>query len=354
MDGSGGGYPPSGVPAAARNFIWVVTMHPKVQSLLSKFPRVELIPWETPIQYLPNISKLVGADIYVKRDDLTGLGIGGNKIRKLEYLLGDAIIRKADVIITVGAVHSNHAFVTGLAAKKLGFDVVLVLRGKEELRGNYLLDKIMGIETRVYEAKDSFELMKYAEEVAKELEEKGRKPYIIPVGGASPVGTLGYVRASGEIAEQGNRIGVNFDSIVVATGSGGTLAGLSVGLAILRKETRAIGMAVGKFGETMVNKVEELAKATGEFIGVKNLKLKIELYDYSFGEYGKITREVAETIRLVGTKEGVILDPVYTGKAFYGLLDLAKKGELGEKILFIHTGGISGTFHYGDKILSFL
>ncbi|HII61587.1 pyridoxal-phosphate dependent enzyme [Pyrococcus horikoshii] len=325
-------------------------MHPKIFALLAKFPRVELIPWETPIQYLPNISREIGADVYIKRDDLTGLGIGGNKIRKLEYLLGDALSKGADVVITVGAVHSNHAFVTGLAAKKLGLDAILVLRGKEELKGNYLLDKIMGIETRVYDAKDSFELMKYAEEIAEELKREGRKPYVIPPGGASPIGTLGYVRAVGEIATQSE---VKFDSIVVAAGSGGTLAGLSLGLSILNEDIRPVGIAVGRFGEVMTSKLDNLIKEAAELLGVK-VEVRPELYDYSFGEYGKITGEVAQIIRKVGTREGIILDPVYTGKAFYGLVDLARKGELGEKILFIHTGGISGTFHYGDKLLSLL
>ncbi|AFK21732.1 pyridoxal-phosphate dependent enzyme [Pyrococcus sp. ST04] len=329
-------------------------MHPKIASLLAKFPRVELIPWETPIQYLPKVSEMLGVEVYIKRDDLTGLGIGGNKVRKLEYLLGDALAKGADVVITMGAVHSNHAFVTALAAKKLGLDAVLVLRGKEVLRGNYLLDKLMGVETRIYEAENSFELMKYAEEVAEELREQGKRPYIIPVGGASPIGTLGYVRAVGEIATQSAVLGLEFDTIVDAVGSGGTIAGLALGLALAGMKTRPVGMAVGLFGEKMVQRIEDLLRETSELLGVK-VKVEVpEIYDYSFGAYGKIVREVSEIIRLVGTKEGILLDPVYTGKAFYGLIDRAKKGDLGEKILFVHTGGISGLFHYGEDMLKLL
>ncbi len=208
-------------------------MHPKVSALLSKFPRVELVRWETPIHYLPRVSKELGVEVYVKRDDLTGFGIGGNKLRKLEFLLGDALARGCDTVITTGAVHSNHAFVTALATKSLGLDAVLVLRGREELKGNYLLDKLMGIETRVFSVGKTSELWPVAERIAEELRREGKKPYLVPAGGASPVGTLGYVRAAGEIHSQMKRLGMEFDSIVDAVGSGGTLAGLLLGSAII-------------------------------------------------------------------------------------------------------------------------
>jgi len=161
-------------------------MNPKVGALLARFPRVELIPWETPLQYLPKISSILGVDVYVKRDDLTGLGIGGNKVRKLEFLLGDAIAKGADTVITIGAVHSNHAFVTALAARKLGLDAVLVLRGQEVLKGNYLLDKLMGIETRIYDVERTADLIPYAQEVAEELEEMGKKALHNPHRGCIP------------------------------------------------------------------------------------------------------------------------------------------------------------------------
>ncbi|RLF87872.1 1-aminocyclopropane-1-carboxylate deaminase [Thermococci archaeon] len=329
-------------------------MHPKIRTLLAKFSRVELIPWETPIQYLPRISEMLGVEVYVKRDDLTGLGIGGNKVRKLEFLLGDALAKGADTIITMGAVHSNHAFVTALAAKKLGLDVILVLRGKETLKGNYLLDKLMGIETRVYDVEKTPDLIPYAEKVAKELEEQGKRPYIIPIGGASPVGTLGYVRMVGELSTQISSLGLKFDTIVDAVGSGGTLAGILLGLELAGLEVEPVGMAVGIFGEKMTQKVVDLAKETAKLLDVSVELKEPRIYDYSFGAYGRIVREVAELIRLVGTKEGILLDPVYTGKAFYGLMDLAKRGELGERILFVHTGGMPGIFHYGEDMLRLL
>jgi len=326
-------------------------MDPKVGALLARFPRVELIPWETPIQYLPKISGTLGVDVYVKRDDLTGLGIGGNKVRKLEFLLGDAIAKGADTVITMGAVHSNHAFVTALAAKKLGLDAVLVLRGQEALKGNYLLDKLMGIETRIYDVEKTADLIPHAQEVAEELEERGRKPYIIPIGGASPIGTLGYVRAMGELSEQISRLGPRIDTIVDAVGSGGTLAGILLGLGITKLDVEPVGMAVGIFGEKMTERVIDLAKESAELLGVDVELREPRVYDYSFGAYGKIVREVTELIRLVGTSEGILLDPVYTGKAFYGLMELARRGELGESVLFIHTGGMPGLFHYGEEML---
>lgn len=326
-------------------------MHPKIGSLLARFPRVELIGWETPIQYLPKISSMVGVDVYVKRDDLTGFGIGGNKIRKLEFLLGDAIAKGADTVITLGAVHSNHAFVTALAAKSLGLDALLVLRGREELKGNYLLDKLVGIETRVFEAEKTTDLIPVAEEIAGELRAEGRKPYLIPIGGASPIGTLGYVRGVGEIASQANGLGLEFDTVVDAVGSGGTLAGITLGLSLLGAETEPVGMGVGIFAGDMEERVVELAEETQKLLGTKCKIKKPRIHDYSFGAYGKIVKEVGETIRLVAKLEGILLDPVYTGKAFHGLMEMAQTGELGETVLFIHTGGTPGLFHYGEEML---
>ncbi|WP_297506455.1 pyridoxal-phosphate dependent enzyme [Thermococcus sp.] len=326
-------------------------MHPKIGSLLSPFPRVELIPWETPVQYLPEVSEAVGADVYVKRDDLTGFGIGGNKIRKLEFLLGDALSKGCDTVITMGAVHSNHAFVTALAAKKFGLEPVLILRGREEPKGNYLLDRLMGIETRVFDVEKTAELAPIAEEVAEELRAKGKRPYLIPIGGASPIGTLGYVRAAGEIASQSTELGLEFDTIVDAVGSGGTLAGLTLGLSLIGSRAKPVGIGVGIFEGDVGAKVLKLAEDAGKLLGVSAKLERPRIYDYSFGAYGKIVKEVAELIRWVGTREGLLLDPVYTGKAFYGLMELAKTGELGERILFVHTGGLPGLFHYGEEML---
>ncbi|NPA47937.1 MAG: pyridoxal-phosphate dependent enzyme [Thermococci archaeon] len=329
-------------------------MHPKIASLLSRFPRIELIRWETPVQYLPKVSAKLGVDVYVKRDDLTGFGIGGNKVRKLEFLLGDAMAKGCDTVITTGAVHSNHAFVTALAAKSLGLDAVLVLRGKEQMKGNYLLDRLMGIETRVFDVDKTGDLWPIAREVAEELKKAGRKPYLIPAGGASPVGTLGYVRAAGEIHSQMKGLGVEFDSVVDAVGSGGTLAGLILGSALIEAPWKVFGMDVGGFVEGLSERVRNLALDAAGLLGVKVEVPEPEIRDYGFGAYGKIVKEVAELIRFVGTSEGIILDPVYTGKAFYGLMDLAERGELGERVLFIHTGGFPGVFHYGEEMLKLI
>ncbi|WP_456398863.1 pyridoxal-phosphate dependent enzyme [Palaeococcus sp. (in: euryarchaeotes)] len=331
----------------------------KLKTLLARFPRVELIGFQTPIQYLPNLSQRLGIELYVKRDDLTGIAIGGNKVRKLEYLLGDALSKGYDTVITTGAVHSNHAFVTALAAKKLGLNALLVLRGKKDapVKGNYLLDKLMGIEVILVDAKSTYPVM---EEVAEELKAKGKKAYIIPVGGASPVGTLGYVRAAAEIWEQETALGVEFDYVVHAAGSGGTFAGLTLGFNLMDSKTEVIGIDVGGLLKGLPEKVFNLIGETAGLIGcAHNLTenhIAAHLFEYGFGEYGRITKEVIETIRLVGAEEGIILDPIYTAKAFYGLMDLTRNGKIapGSKVLFVHTGGMPGIFQYDEKVREFI
>ncbi len=321
-----------------------------VSEILKGYPRASLVKNITPIHRLDAISRELGIDVYVKRDDLTGFAIGGNKVRKLEFLLGDAMSRGADTVITIGAVHSNHALVTAIAARTVGMDVVLVLRGQEDLRGNYMLEKLLEIDVRLHRVRNTKELLSVAHEVARELEASGRKPYVIPQGGASPIGSLGYVLASEEIVNQLKSLGISVDTVVVAAGSGGTLAGLLAGFRLLDADIRVVGIDVGGFVKSLKDDVGAILKGISSMLSVE-LPSEVETHDYGFGAYGRITPEVVDTIKHVALSEGILLDPVYTAKAFYGLMDMARKGMLGRKVLFIHTGGIPGLFHYGREML---
>lgn len=318
--------------------------------ILKDFPRVHLVKNRTPIHRLNAISRELELDVYVKRDDLTGFAIGGNKVRKLEFLLGEAISKGADTVITIGAVHSNHALVTAVAARTLGMDVVLVLRGREDLRGNYMLERLLGMDVRIQRVRSTKELLSVAYEVARELEASGRKPYVIPQGGASPIGSLGYVLASEEIINQLKSLDVSVDTVVVAAGSGGTLAGLLAGFRLVNTGVKVVGIDVGGFVRSLKEDVERILEGISGMLSVE-LQMEVETHDYGFGAYGRITPEVVETIKHVALVEGILLDPVYTAKAFYGLMDMARKGVLGRRVLFIHTGGISGLFHYGKEML---
>jgi len=336
----------------------------KVKTLIEKFPRINLVAVsETPIEYLKNLSKELGCDIYVKRDDLTGLAIGGNKVRKLEFLLGDALSKGYDTIITTGALHSNHALVTAAAAKKLGLDVILVLRGEKSAipKGNYLIDKLIDADIRIVNVATGKETIPVMKRIAQELEREGKKPYIIPTGGATPIGVLGYVKCALEIVKQEKELGVSFDYIIHATSSGGTQAGLTLGIHLIKPSTKVLGIGVGDPIVETKKAVWNLIVSTAELLGVKhNLTYEhIEKYTisgYGFGGYGKITKEVVEVMNYVGSLEGLILDPIYTAKAMYGTIDIVKKEILpkNSSILFIHTGGMTSIFQYDEIIRKFL
>lgn len=337
----------------------------KIQALkkkLAEFPRVKLMWGPTPIVHAQNISKDLGINLYIKRDDLTGLALGGNKTRKLEFIMGKALKENYDTVITAGAVHSNHALQTAAAARKLGMDAVLVLRGKEENKGNFLMDKIIDADTRVFDVKTSKELRVFMEDIQKELAAKGKKALLIPVGGSDPTGALGYVNAAVEIIEQLERNKLEIDFVVCATSSGGTQAGITLGYKMLEASTRILSIGVGDPREELLGDVYDLVEETREILGIQEKiidKKEIEsvtIDGYGFGGYGTIVKEVADVIRYAAKKEGLYLDPVYTGKAFYGLMDLVKQGTIPQasKVLFIHTGGLGGLFQYEDVISELL
>lgn len=324
------------------------------------FPRYKLITLPTPLEKANKLSEELGIELYIKRDDVMELALGGNKVRKLEFILGDVLSKGCDTLITRGAFHSNHARLTAAAARKAGLDVYLVLTppGTPELQGNVLLDKLLG--AKIVYAKDYEEADNIMEELANELKEKGKKPYIIPGGGASPHGVLGYAVASLEIMQQLYSLGRKPKYIVHATGTGATQAGLVLGMKLIgADDVEVIGISISRKKNEAKERVYKLINETLKLLDV-NVKIRLEdivvFDDYIFGEYAAITKEVVETMKLIARKEGLILDPVYTAKAMYGLIDLAKKGyiERNSTVVFIHTGGTPIPFQVSKAIEKYL
>lgn len=327
---------------------------------LEKIPRIRLGRLPTPLERVDNLSKAVGVShLYFKRDDLTGIGYGGNKIRKLEFLLADAVSKGADTIITTGGVHSNFTREATACAAKLGLKTVLVLTGDEpdEYRGNLFLERLMGaeihfvsgdIEKSAQEAEDFMQLL------AEDLERKGRTGYIMPVGGSTPVGTIGFVNAFLELESQVKDLGITVDHLITATGSGGTQAGLMVGKEISHSNTRITGIRVGKT-EPFLQMIADKATKTAEYLGMKRRFSErdvIACADFVGEGYDMPTTEAADAIKLVARKEAIFLDPVYTGKAMAGLLGLVERGEISKEdtIVFWHTGGDPALF-VGEELL---
>ena len=319
---------------------------------LSGFPRVRLAHLPTPLEEMSNFSKVLGGPrLFVKRDDCTGLGLGGNKIRKLEFLMGEALELKADTVITTGGVQSNHARQTAAVAGKLGMEAILLLRGDDpgEIRGNLLLDRILGAQVRFVEASDFLEVDRAAYTLGSELEASGKRPYVIPLGGSTPTGSLGYVAAALEIAGQIQEMGIRVDTVVLANGSAGTQAGLALGFKALHSGIQVIGISVSRSRDVLSAQVLDLGNRTAQKLGV-DIRLDPEdavVYpDYVGAGYAIATKEGVEAIKLLARTEGLFLDPVYTSKAMAGLIDLVGKGVLTKEqnVLFLHTGGSPGLF----------
>ena len=324
--------------------------------MLAQVNRVSLGHLPTPLHALPRFTeKLGGPQLFVKRDDQTGLATGGNKTRKLEFLAADALEHKADTLITAGAPQSNHARQTAAAAARMGMRCVLVLRGQPpaERQGNLLLDELLGAQVRWAERDAVPATM---ETVAAELRTQGRTPYIIPYGGSNPVGATGYVAAMEELMEQALPMGLRFDRMVFASSSGGTQAGLVVGAKATGYTGQVLGISVDEKREVLQARVAGLATETAT-----HLKLNLRFApgdilvnaDYLGAGYGVMGALEREAIRLAAEMEGLLLDPVYTSRAFAGMIDLIRKGELqrGETVLFWHTGGTPALFAYAQELV---
>ncbi|MCK9689431.1 D-cysteine desulfhydrase family protein [Scleromatobacter humisilvae] len=325
---------------------------------LTAFPRRQLLDGTTPIQHLPRLSKKLGnVDIFVKRDDVMGLGGGGNKLRKLEFLIGEAQAAGADTIVTVGALQSNHARLTAAAAAKAGLACELVLtrsvpRDDEDFlrNGNVLLDSLLG--ATVHHIADPADAPAFIQTRIAELRAAGRGVYMAPFGGSSAAGCLGYASCASEIVLQSEEMQIDFDRIVVPNGSGGTQAGLVAGLLAMGRDARLVQ------SYTVLWPVEKAKTATRGLAQDTLARLSpgrtiaddaVVVVDGQIGEgYGLPTDAMREAVRTVASLEGLLIDPVYGGKAFAGLLKDVREGKFPQaaKLLFVMTGGLPGLFAY--------
>lgn len=335
-------------------------------NLIKQFPKIELAFLPTPLVYAENLTKLFnGPKIFIKYDNCTGLALGGNKTRKLEYILADALVKKADVIITIGGLQSNWARQTAAAARKIGLRVILVLNGEkpEEYQGNLLLDHLLGCEIRFKPYTDEEEQKEEAGEtpitgeVAEEILRAGQVPYIIPLGGCNPLGNLGYISAIEELKLQSEEKNIHFDYIVSAVGTGGTQAGIELGLRLFKMDCKGLGISISRHIKPKSQEIADLCNQT-----IKDLKFECKVfspeeilinYDYIGEGYAIPTMDGIKAIYTLAQTEGIILDPVYTGKAMVGMIDLIKKGyfKKGENIIFLHTGGEVANFAYNKIYL---
>lgn len=325
----------------------------------SRFPRLFFAHLPTPLEAMERLSqKLGGPRLWIKRDDCTGLSTGGNKTRKLEFLMADALAKGANTIITQGATQSNHARQTAAAAAKLGLSCRILLEDRTgnaapdyTLNGNVLLDRLHGatVSKRPRDADMNGEM----EALALRLRDEGKRPYIVPGGGSNPIGALGYANCALELVAQANERSLKIAHIVQATGSAGTQAGLVAGLVAMNANIPVLGISVRAPKERQEKNVHALAAATAKLMGAGDIVRPEHIVandEYVGTGYGIPTPGMVEAVRIVAETEGILLDPVYTGKAMAGLIDLIRKGFFTKDsdVVFLHTGGSAGLFGYPD------
>jgi L-cysteate sulfo-lyase len=324
---------------------------------IARFSRIRLGHFPTPLEPMDNLSRALGGPrLWIKRDDCTGLSTGGNKTRKLEFLMAEAVARQADVVITQGATQSNHARQTAAAAAKLGMQCHILLEDRTGStdpaytgNGNVLLDLLHG--ATVEHRPGGADMQAEMEAVADRLTAAGRRPYVIPGGGSTPLGALGYANAALELVAQATDRGLRIDHVVHATGSAGTQAGLAVGLQALNSPARLLGIGVRAPREKQEKMVHDLGCRTWELLGLRGQlprEAVVANCDYVGDGYGLPTAGMVEAVQLLARTEGLLLDPVYSGKGMAGLIDLVRKGRFraDENIVFVHTGGSIALFGY--------
>lgn len=329
---------------------------------LARFPRIRLGHTLTPLEGMPRLSALLGGPtLYVKRDDCTGLATGGNKTRKLEFLMADALAQGADTIITQGAVQSNHVRQTAAAACRLGLKTQILLERRVpdraaayETTGNVFLDRLFGAEIDFRPA--GTDMAQACDELAAEVRAAGGKPYIIPGGGSNRIGALGYVACALELLTQANDAGLRIDCVVHGTGSAGTQAGLIAGLEGCNSGIEVYGVSVRQPRDKQIELVHRLATETADLVGVRQGIARDSVKvtsDYVGPGYGQPTESMVEAIGLAARHEGLLLDPVYSGKGMAGLIGLIREGAFSadQNVVFLHTGGSAALFAYEHELV---
>jgi len=324
---------------------------------LARFPRIRLGHFPTPLERLDCLTAALGGpEIWIKRDDCTGLASGGNKTRKLEFLVADALAMGADTLVTQGATQSNHVRQTAAAACRVGMECHALLErrvtnmgDRYEIEGNVLLDDIFKC-NYAYRA-EGLDMNSEAVALGETLREKGRTPYVIPGGGSNPIGALGYSACAAEILGQVDDAGLKIDHLVHATGSAGTQAGLLAGFYAMNAPIPVIGISVRAPRKKQIDNVHALAVKTAALLGARGvlpLEMVIARDDQVGSGYGQPTDSMVEAITMMAELEGILLDPVYSGKGFAGLVELIRNGSLkkGERVVFLHTGGSAALFAY--------
>lgn len=324
-----------------------------IKEFLNTLPRVELVGGVTPVQHLKRLSEYLQRDIYIKRDDVSHLGMGGNKLRKLEFLAADALSKGCDTLVTAGAIQSNHVRQTAAVAAHLGLKCAALLENPIQTtesnylyNGNHLLFSLMGCQVEMVDELNDPDAQLQA--LSDQLSAKGAKPYIVPVGGSNALGSLGYVDCALEIAEQCDQMSLNVQSVVVPSGSAGTHAGLAVGFAYCQPDMKVIGVTVSRQVGDQQPKVENLQRELSAMLKVESLSPLALWDDYFAPRYGMPNTEGMHAVELLARLEGIMLDPVYTGKAMAGLIDGVKRSRFvgNGPVMFIHTGGAPALFAY--------
>jgi L-cysteate sulfo-lyase len=331
----------------------------------SRFNPVRFAHLPTPLEPLPGLTEALtsesgeGPTLWIKRDDCTGLAGGGNKTRKLEYLLGDALANEATVLVTQGAVQSNHVRQTAAAAARFGMGCEIILEERTGSKavdytrsGNVLLDELLGAKIR--RVPGGSDMNAALAEVAAEVADAGGRPYVIPGGGSNIIGALGYAECALELVAQANELGLEIDRIVTATGSAGTHAGLVAGLAVMGADIPVLGIGVRAPKDVQEANVFRLAVETADLLGFRERVTRdmvVADCDYVGAGYGLIDDGVIDALKTIARTDGLLLDPVYTGKAMKGLIALSRLGAFdGETVVFLHTGGAQGLFGYQGEL----
>ncbi|MDR7449508.1 MAG: D-cysteine desulfhydrase family protein [Armatimonadota bacterium] len=319
-----------------------------LRARLSSLPRLGLLPGPTLLEPLPRLSAELGREVWIKREDLTPIGLGGNKVRKLDLILGED--RRADLVITRGGLQSNHCRLTAAVAARLGIACALVLTGSrpQDLRGNLLLSHLFGARVHYLGEAPDAEADEAMEALARAHREHGGRPAVVPLGGANPLGVLAYLECALELADQCAERGLRPSAVIVAVGTGSTCAGLALGVAAALPDCQVVGISVSRSRERLLREIPTLAAAGWARLGEETpVQAAVQVYDDYIGPgYARPSDAGLDAIRRLARLDGLLVDSTYTGKALAGLVDLCRRRALPSAgpVVFVHTGGVPELF----------